>query len=265
LVFQNVQSEVPMSFWPNNCAGAISLTFDDGMSSQLVIAFPTMQSRGIRGTFYLNPRGSDEQSGLPWREALEPWQPVALAGNEIGNHSIHHPCTLNIDIDREWGRSGINLQRWTLERIEADVLEAQRRIATAFPYQSATSFAYPCYETEVGRGVTRTSYVPAIARHFVAGRAGGELANDPRYCDLHRLSSWPVEFSSGSGMIGMIEQTIARGRWGILTFHGINEGRLSVSNVAFVELVDHLVRRQDAVWVAPVAEVATYIETRMAS
>lgn len=247
-----------MGFWPNSCAGAISLTFDDGMDSQLRAAFPAMQARDIRGTFYLNPRPTRL---LPWWANLAQWQPVAHSGNEIGNHSLRHPCSLNIDIDRAWGNPDINLQQWTLERIEADVLEAQRRIATAFPQQAATSFAYPCYESDIGVGALRTSYVPIIARHFVAGRAGGELANEPRYCDMHHLSSWPVELRSGSDMIGLVEQTIALGRWGILTFHGINDGHLPVSFGAFTELLDHLSRRRDAVWVAPVAEVATYTAT----
>lgn len=250
-----------MFSWPNGCAAAVSLTFDDGMGSQLMAAFPAMRERGLRGTFYLNPRGSedDPRQTMPWREFLALWQPVAEAGNEIGNHSLRHPCSLNIDLDTEWGVTDSNLITWTLERIEADVLEAQRRIAAAFPAQERTSFAYPCYETAVGRGEGRTSYVPLIARHFVAGRARGDLANDPRFCDLHHLSSWPAERQSGAALIGLVERCVSAGRWGIFTFHGINEGHLPVAATDFAELLDHLVARRDAIWVAPVAEVASYI------
>ena len=52
-------------------AGAVSLTFDDGRPSQLRKAIPTMERHGIRGTFYLGPRGDD------FRERLEPWVEVA--------------------------------------------------------------------------------------------------------------------------------------------------------------------------------------------
>ncbi|HWQ13634.1 MAG TPA: polysaccharide deacetylase family protein [Roseiflexaceae bacterium] len=254
-----------MFSWPDGCAGAISLTFDDGMGSQLLRAFPAMRERGIRGTFYLNPRGSedDPRRDMPWRAFLEIWRPVAEAGNEIGNHSLRHPCSLNIDVERAWGEPGTNLQDWTIARMEADVLEAQRRIAEAFPSQTATSFAYPCYETAVGRGAGRTSYVPLVARHFAAGRARGELrgelANDPRRCDLHHLSSWAAERQPGALLIGLAEQAAALGRWGIFTFHGVDEGHLPVAAVDLVELLDHLARRRDAIWVAPVAEVASYI------
>jgi peptidoglycan/xylan/chitin deacetylase (PgdA/CDA1 family) len=253
-----------MFTWPNGCIGAVSLTFDDGLGSQLLTAFPMMRERGICGTFYLNPHGSEDaaQHTLPWREFLQLWRPVAAAGNEIGNHSLRHPCSLNVDVDTLWGKRDSNLLGWTLERMQADLLEAQRRIAAVFPERQATSFAYPCYETSVGRGVNRTSYVPLVAQQFVAGRAGGELANDPRFCDLHHLSSWAVERHSGSALIGLAEQAAAYGRWGIMTFHGISEGHLSVAGTDFAELLDHLARRK-GLWVAPVAEVAAYVAARV--
>jgi hypothetical protein len=251
--------------WPNGCAGAISITFDDGMESQLQLAAPLLHERGLRGSFYLNPRGSEDDPArtLPWRGWLERWRPVAEAGSEIGNHSLHHPCSLNIDTEREWGKR--NLLDWTLAELEADLVEAQRRIGAIFPAQTATSFAYPCYETSIGRGTERTSYVPLVARHFAAGRVRGELrgelANDPRACDLHHLSSWAVERQPGAAMIGLAEHACALGRWGIFTFHGIGEGHLLVGESDLAELCDHLARRHETIWVAPVADVAAWVRS----
>lgn len=248
-----------MSFWPASFNGAISLTFDDGMPSHLETAVPEMDRRGLRGTFYLNPRGDeDENSPASWRKQLEPWLHAAQAGHEMGNHSLTHPCSLNIPMD--WAP---NLMEMTLADLEEDLLEAQRRISSAFPAQKATSFAYPCYETSLGRGLHRLSYVPLVARLFAAGRARGELANDPHYCDLHCLSSWNVERQTSAFLIGLAELAAAQGRWGIMTFHGINEGHLPVSGVDFIEFLDHLARRQEHIWVAPVAEVAVYIQERV--
>lgn len=248
-----------MSFWPASFNGAISLTFDDGMPSHLETAVPEMDRRGLRGTFYLNPRGDeDENSPASWRKQLEPWLHAAQAGHEMGNHSLTHPCSLNVPMD--WAP---NLMEMTLADLEEDLLEAQRRISSAFPAQKATSFAYPCYETSLGRGLHRLSYVPLVARLFAAGRARGELANDPHYCDLHCLSSWNVERQTSAFLIGLAELAAAQGRWGIMTFHGINEGHLPVSGVDFIEFLDHLARRQEHIWVAPVAEVAVYIQERV--
>ena len=252
--------------WPGSCRGAISLSFDDGLWSQQKIAIPALNERGFRATFYLNPLGreDDPQIDIGWRERLELWIPVQKAGHEIGNHSLRHPCSLNIKVD--W-REGINLLDWTLEQMEADILVAQERISEVFPSQKATSFGYPCYESSLGRGEKRVSYTPLIARRFVAARAKGELqgslANDPMYCDLHHLSSWAVERQSGAFLIGLAELAAAYGRWGIYTFHGIQEGHLPVGDTDLIELLDHLDRRRDVIWTAPVAEVGRYISTSL--
>ena len=255
-----------MGFWPGNYQGAISITFDDGMKSQLQFALPALNERGMRATFYLNPRGSDEDDSRPdsWQEALEPWVAAQKMGHEIGNHSVMHPCSLNIHA--AW-LEGKNLLEWDLARIETDILEAQRRIKSVFPAQQYTSYAYPCYESTVGKGEQRQSYVPVVARNFIAARAKGELrgelANDPLYCDLYHLSSWPVERQPGAFMVGLVEQALAAGLWGIFTIHGIHESHLPIGDTDFIELVDHLARRKEAVWVAPVAEIGAYIHKKL--
>ncbi len=156
-----------MGFWPGNFQGAISITFDDGLQSQLQFAFPALNKRGLRATFYLNPRGCEEDASCQdsWQKGLEPWIAVQNMGHEIGNHTVMHPCSLNIHAD--W-LEGKNLLDWDLARIENDILEAQRRIKTVFPGQTYTSFAYPCYESTVGKGEYRQSYVPIVAKNFIA-------------------------------------------------------------------------------------------------
>ncbi len=49
-----------------------------------------------------------------------------------------------------------------------------------------------------------------------------------------------------------------RGRWIILTFHGIDEGHLPVSRLALWELCDFLAQRRD-IWTAPVVEISQCI------
>ncbi|MCK5802053.1 MAG: polysaccharide deacetylase family protein [Lentisphaeria bacterium] len=56
------------SFWPDGRQGAVSLTFDDGTPNQLATAVPLVQEHGLRGTFYVCPRGDDfEERCAPWR------------------------------------------------------------------------------------------------------------------------------------------------------------------------------------------------------
>jgi peptidoglycan/xylan/chitin deacetylase (PgdA/CDA1 family) len=257
-------------FWPGGRHAAISLTFDDGMDSHLTTAAPELEARDLRGTFYVPAAGSEDDPSEPctWRERLERFVPAAAAGHEVGNHTVRHPCSLNIDTEAEWGRSGINLLDWTLEDIASDLAEAQRRIEAVFPDQSGTTFAYPCYESTVGKGRDRVSFIPLVADMFVAGRARGGVfggfGNDPRACDLHYLSSFGAERMPGPLMIGLVERTLACGRWSIFTFHGVAEGDLAVGLEDFRELLDHLVARREEVWTAPVAEVARHEKATLA-
>lgn len=253
-----------MNFWPEPYRAAVSLTFDDGLRSQLELALPILERHGLRATFYLNPAGAEESAGLgdSWMERLAPWQAVQARGHEMGNHTVLHPCSLNIEA--EW-LAGKNLRDWTLERLQADVLGAQRRLQATFPAQRETSFAYPCYEDSVGHGENRVCYTPFIARHFAAarhkGELRGELANDPLACDRHHLSSWPVERRDAAFMIGLVEQAAWLGRWAVFTMHGIQEGHLPVGEGDFAELAEYLARRED-IWVAPVAEIGAYLRDR---
>lgn len=69
--------------------------------------------------------------------------------------------------------------------MENDILNAQERLEKLVPHQTGWTFAYPCYCTDVGRGETRHSYIPIVARHFLAGRAAGEygFGNHPEWAD----------------------------------------------------------------------------------
>jgi len=227
---------------------AVSLTFDDGMKSQLERVIPYLNKVGLHGTFYVNP-------GEGYRDQLIPWRDAAAAGHEIGNHTCKHPCSTSM------GRPN-GLESMTLEELEADILLAERRLRTVMPEQWARSFCYPCYYHHVGVGLTRQSYVPIIARHFVAGRTGTcnrGLSVSPQYCDLHCLESHPCEMLMGYEMIGLCERAANRGEWCILAFHGIQEGHLSVTDGDFREICDHLVRHKQRFRVDTVAAIATLI------
>ena len=229
--------------------GAVSLTFDDGRPSQLDLAIPAMNARQLRGTFYLNPDGSD------WRERLAPWQAVAASGHEIGNHTISHICPENIS-----GSPG-GLEDMSLEQIESDILAAQERLVQIAPQQRQWTFCYPCYATFVGRGHSRQSYVPVIAKHFLAGRGGGEygFANNPALVDLACFAGIATDRMSGFEMIGLVEQLTWEGRWVVLVFHDIDGSRLTVGSYDFNMLLDYLQRKVGEIWTAPAVEVAARI------
>lgn len=237
--------------WPGDCRAAISLTFDDGPPSQLKRAIPMLNDADLQATFYLNPRGDD------FLEKLAPWRDVAKAGHEIGNHTIAHICARAFRPDP----TAPGLEDMTLDDIEKDIIEAKRRLQQLVPEQGEMSFCYPCYMEHVGSGPTRQSYVPVVARHHIAGRGKGEFpfGNHPATVDLHYAWSWPAERMPGSQMVGLVEACVAKMGWGILTFHGIHEGNLSIAEGDFRELVNYLQANHSRIWTVPVAKVARRI------
>ena len=243
-------SQINYDAWPGDYQAAVSLSFDDGRETQLNTAIPLMDERDMRGTFYLPPRGDD------WREKLAQWIPAHERGHEIGNHSIGHTCSINFQ-DAENPRG---LETMTLEDMEADVVEAEARLQSLFPRESR-SFAYPCYMTHVGMGETRRSYVPIIAKHFIAGRSFGEygFCNSPHNCDLACLWSRPIEHTRGPEIVGHIDRALVQGRWLILTMHAIGGSRLGTGEGEFKWMLDYLDRQRDRIWVAPVATIAEHL------
>lgn len=233
--------------WPEGCQGAISLTFDDGRQSQLDIAIPLLDDYDLKGTFYL-PFGSDD-----WQERLAPWHEVALSGHEIGNHTVSHPCSRNFSFSDDPKKV---LETMTLADIEADIVEASRRLHLLVPEQEDCTFCYPCYQDYVGEGRTRQSYVPIVAQHFPAARGRGERANHPFLTDLHYLYSWPDDGMPGAKLIGLTESAVTQGRWGIFTFHNVHRDDPFTPTPAFRRLCAFLVKHQDRIWVAPVVTVA---------
>lgn len=235
--------------WPSGFKGAVSLTFDDGLHSQLDLGLPLLEELGFKATFYVNPR---EEYG----DFLKAWRKVADHGHEIGNHTVTHPCSCNFSGDP----GCIGLENMTLEDIRMDIVEAHDRIRRVIPGGSRT-FAYPCYQTSVGRGLNKRSYVPVVAEIFLAARASGEkgYSNSPLACDLHELWSWSADRMRCEEMIGLTVKTVQEGRWAIFTFHGIDEGHLPVSYEDLSGFLRFLNKHRDEIWVAPVAEVAEHI------
>jgi hypothetical protein len=103
--------------------------------------------------------------------------------------------------------------------------------------------------------------VPVVARHFIAGRAGGEygFANHPEFVDLACVAGLDTSRMSGYEMVGLVEENIASGRWVILVFHEINGQRLTVGAHDFEMLLKFLRRHSSRILTAPVVNVAKKI------
>jgi hypothetical protein len=238
------------NIWPRDCQAAISLTFDDGARSQLDVAIPQLAAADLPGTFYLNPHRGH------WQQDAERWRQVGLTGHELGNHTSRHPCSCNYHFDDEFC-----LEKIALADMAETIDAAQIALDELHPEgRDRRSFCYPCYQTFVGSGLERQSYVPLVAERFRAARAGGERPNDPQVSDLHCLMSYAAEEADADALIAYVEQAAESGAWGIFTFHGVGGDHLAVEAAAFGKLTEYLARSRDRLWTATLIDVADHVQ-----
>ena len=77
--------------WPDGKVAAVSLTYEDGLESQLINAIPQLDKFGFKGTFF------PSTNGLSNPEFINNWKKAVLNGHEIGCHTVFHPCSDSFD------------------------------------------------------------------------------------------------------------------------------------------------------------------------
>ena len=230
------------AFLPNGKRVAVSLTFDDARASQLDVAAPILQAHGMRATFYVLP--------VPLGHRTDEWRAMVGSGHEIGNHSATHPCSANFAFS-----TGNALEDYSEGRMETDIDRATRQVEALVGVRPST-FAYPCGQSFLGSGVSRRSYVPLVARRFLAARGyGSETSNDPARCDLAHLEAFAIDGLDAEALVAQVEEGAADSRWVILAGHDVGGGG---EQTVLPRALARLCRRmaEDDVWVAPVREVA---------
>ncbi len=237
-------------FWPEKITGAVSLTFDDGLDSQLENAMPLLDQAQIRGTFYVNPGRS-----YAWDRQLPHWQQAAQRGHEIGNHTERHPCSCNFAFD-----DCFCLEKLSLDDLASTIDAAESQLDELFPQQQGRrSFCYPCYQSYVGSGVNRQSYVPLVAERFSGARGGGERANHPLLIDLSYTWALDVQGKSGREMIDFVDYATRDGLWVVLCMHGVGAEHLAIETEALAELTSFLHECRQRIWADAFYNITDYI------
>jgi len=192
--------------WPDGKQCAVSLTFDDARPSQIDLGIPLLDRFGVKATFYVSPDNLQKR--------LDGWKRAAANGHEIGNHTVHHPCTGNFAF-----AAGEALEDYTLGRMAREMDSASGLIHSLLGVQPR-SFAYPCGQTFVGRGKKVKSTVPLVAERFETGRLWlSEDSNDPFFCDPAQLLAIESDGKTFDRLLPAILKAKEEGRWLIFAGH----------------------------------------------
>jgi peptidoglycan/xylan/chitin deacetylase (PgdA/CDA1 family) len=234
--------------WPEGKQVAISLTFDDGRASQVEGGTKVLDEYGVKATFYVLPSAVEKN--------LEEWKKTVDNGHEIGNHSLHHPCSGNFP----WARNKA-LENYSIDQMRSELIEANKQIQNLLGVECKV-FAYPCGQTFVGRGSDTRSYVPVIADLFSTGRGWmDEGPNDPAFCDLAQLTGVESDGKDFEQILPIIESAKKNGQWLVLAGHEISEAGPQTTRLSMLKkLLEYAQNPSNGIWLAPVGTVAKYVE-----
>jgi peptidoglycan/xylan/chitin deacetylase (PgdA/CDA1 family) len=236
--------------WPEGKRAALSLSFDDARQSQVDVGVALLDKHKVKATFYVVPSAVERR--------LEGWKKVVASGHEIGNHSLNHPCTGNFP----WSRQKA-LEDYTVEKMRDELKQANRRIRELLGL-TAESFAYPCGQTFVGRGIDTRSYVPLVATLFSSGRTWqDEIPNDPGFCDLAQATGVEMDGRDFEQILPILEKAGETGQWVVLAGHEIGQDGQQTTRVTMLEkLMSYANDPANKIWIAPVGTIARYIRER---
>jgi len=241
--------------WPQDRVAAISLTFDDGINTDLDFVAPILAKHHLTGTFFVATAMG------PWEKRKTEWKQLAQAGNELANHTVHHPCLLP--------QITPHSQDYTPEMMEAEIRKAAEDITQASNSKRGLTFAYPCGNMSFGKSEDEVTNAALFARyvseHSFAARAVGGGAIDPD--ELNVLAVSDLGPTAGKDFVALLQMgnpAFEGGRWGVYCFHGVGGDWLSITPEALDELATYLERHRE-IWSATFGDVVRYIQERKAA
>ena len=239
----------PSRDWPGGARAAVSLTYDDGLNSQLDNAVPELDRHGFRATFFLT-----EQNVRNGRRLAE-WQRVAEAGHEVANHTATHPCALQ------------HLEPEAFARREIAGMEGY--LDTNFGAERERTYAYPCGYLGIGRGGRRERYAryrQILERDgVVAARTTAGRPNRPQQVLADRFNLHAFEPTGDADVVAparnYLASAAAEGAWAILVFHEVlprwdSEGDASIG--VHRRILRHVA--DQGFWCAPMGQVFAHIQ-----
>jgi peptidoglycan/xylan/chitin deacetylase (PgdA/CDA1 family) len=231
--------------WPSGKRAAVTLTYDDALTSQLDHAVPALADHHLRGTFFITENAKND---------ADRWKSVARRGHELAAHTMLHPC----DAAQGWVKKGNALQDYDAARMEAELVDTIALLKSLGEKGGPFTFAYPCGSTWIGSSYE--SYTPLVRRHFAAARGTAATFAVPETESFDNAPAVSGD-KSGEELVKLVESAAEDRVWLILMFHGVGGDFLTVAEDAHESLLAYLERHRDTIWTDTFARVSSYVMT----
>lgn len=198
---------------PEFSNGQVSLTFDDGFSSQYKTALPILDKAGMKGTFYIVTR----YLGTPTYMTADNVKALSADGQEIGSHTENHKHLPTLTLAEQEEQIGGSLTDFAALGLHP------------------VSFAYPFGERN------DESYTALRAAGFQSARTVDYTLSG---IDPLQLQGYPLSNRTTFGAVKVaIDKARRDGTWLILVFHRIDEksdNEININHELLQEIVDYL-------------------------
>lgn len=197
----------------------------------------------------------------PWEKRKPEWKELAADGNELANHTVHHPCLLPEITPHS--------QDYTPEMFHAEIADAARQIAELTGSHRGLTFAYPCGNMSFGEPQDQVANSPLYMRYvsensFGARGVGFGPANPDELNILDINDLGPTVGKNFTELLDLAQPALQSHNWGIFCFHGVGGDWLSITPEALDELSAYLERHAE-IWTATFGDVVRYIQERKAA
>ena len=240
------------TMWPGDRSAAVSLTFDDAMQTQLDNAGPILKKHGLNGTFFAVTGPSST-----WLKRPDDWRRLAAEGNEIGSHTVHHPCMLKVIKPHS--------QDYTPEMMLKEMRDSSEAIIERLGTRRGMTFAYPCgdmtFGSEADLARNQARYLDYVAQYYFAARGYNSWAPVVAE-DINPLTVPVLGWTAGKdfpSLLDLLEPARQGHNWGVFPFHGAGGQWLSVTSQTLDELAGFLARHTE-IWAATFGDVVRYIQ-----
>jgi sialate O-acetylesterase len=113
----------------------------------------------MSGTFFVNT------GRLEWKRRKSEWHELAAQGNELGNHTVNHPCLLE--------QIEPHSQDYSPEMIEAEIRDTAAEITATANSHRGLTFAFPCGNMSFGMPADQSN------KTMVRSRGSRSASNSP--------------------------------------------------------------------------------------
>jgi peptidoglycan/xylan/chitin deacetylase (PgdA/CDA1 family) len=228
LMFSLVIADVPHAYASTSAAPRVSFTFDDGLTSAITDAAPTLAKYGFSGTNYVisdcigmttAPNTCHANNDATYMSLDQIKQLQSQFGWEIGSHTKSHPYLASSDADD--GQPNVLTSQQVSDELTTSKLTLNN---DGF---SATDFATPY-------GDWTPAVLAQIAKTYASHRGFADSIDQGTTPDgiIDHGNTFPYndyllyDYQVQAGVTvaqvkSMIDQTITNNQWLVLTFHDI--------------------------------------------